>query len=191
MQTMYMLTRRLVVVAVVAGLRVGQSVSAAWRDGVQVLGDARGVPGRLWGAQGRRADGRRAADRERDRVRGHAGQRAVAGPGSDGRVGRPGGHMLGTGRAQRRVRDTVGTMGAAARARAPRGQRAHDAWAAGAGAAGGQRRAAGWRALQQPAVVLVNGAREEVEVLEHMKGDRRNLSTSGTGYLNVYEILCT
>lgn len=169
-----------VTAVVVAGLRVGQSVPAAGRDGVQILGNARGVFGRLRGAQGGRADGRRTADRERDRVRGHAGQRTVAGPGAGGRAGRAGGHVLGTGRAQRRVRDTVGAVGAAARARAPRGRRAHGTRAAGDGAAVGQRRAAGRRALQQPAVVLVNGAREEVEVFEHLKGDNRDISTSSS-----------
>lgn len=40
---------------VVAGFRVGQGISVAGRDGVQVLGDAGGVLGRLPGAQGRRA----------------------------------------------------------------------------------------------------------------------------------------
>lgn len=156
-------------VIIVAGVRVGQSVSAAGRDGVQILGDARGVLGRLRGAQGGSTDGRRTADRERDRVRGHAGQRAVAGPGAGGRAGRAGGHVLGTGRPQRRVRDTASAVGATERARAPRGQRAEFAGAAGAGAACGQWRAAERRALQQPAVVLVNGAREELEVFEHLR----------------------
>lgn len=152
-----------------AGFRVGQSVLVAGRDGVQVLGDARGVHGRLRGAQGGRAVGRLRPDRERHCVRGHAGQRPVAGRGAGGRAGRAGGHVLRAGRPQRRVRDTVGQMGTAIRARAPGGRASSGARAAGAGPAGGGGRAAGRRAAhQQPTDVLVNGAGEEAQMSEHM-----------------------
>jgi len=158
---------------IVAGFRVGQGVPVARRDGVQVLGDAGGVPGRLPGAQGGRAVGRRGrvlpADRERDRVRGHAGQRPVAGRGARRRAGHAGGHVRGTGRPQRRVRDTVGAVGAAARARAPRRRRTQQARTARAGTVAVHRRAARRRAHhQQHAVVLVHGARKEVEMFEHL-----------------------
>jgi len=90
---------------IVAGFRVGQGVPVTGRDCVQVLGDAGGVPGRLPGAQGRRAVGRLGrllwADRERDRVRGHAGQRPVAGRSARRRAGHAGGHVCGTGWPQR------------------------------------------------------------------------------------------
>jgi len=152
---------------------VGQGVPVARRDGVQVLGDAGGVLGRLPGAQGGRAVGRRGrvlpADRERDRVRGHAGQRPVAGRGARRRAGYAGGHVRGTGRPQRRVRDTVGAVGAAARARAPRRRRTQQARTARAGTVAVHRRAARRRAHhQQHAVVLVHGARKEVEMFEHL-----------------------
>jgi len=151
---------------------VGQGVPAAGRDGVQVLGDAGGVPGRLPGAQGGRAVGRRGrvqANRERDRVRGHAGQRPVAGRSARRRAGHAGSHVRGTGRPQRRVRDTVGAVGAAARARPPGGHRTQQARAARAGTVAVHRRAARRRAHhQQHAVILVHGARKEVEVFEHL-----------------------
>jgi len=164
---------------------VGQGVPVAGRDGVQVLGDAGGVPGRIRGAQGGRAVGRRGrlqpADRERDRVRGHAGQQPVAGRGARQRAGHPGGHVRRTGRPQRRVRDTVGAVGAAARARPSRRRRAHQARAARARTVAVHWRAARRRAHhQQKSVVFVHGAREEVEVSEHLT-PRHNI------YYCVYE----
>lgn len=156
----------------VAGFRVGQSVHVAGRDGVQVLGDARGVPRRLRDAQGGRANGRRRADRERDGVRGDGEQRPVAGRGARRSAGRAGGHVLRAGGPQRRVRDTVGAMGTGTRARAPRGHRADGARAAGDRMAGVDGRAARARAHQQPAHVLVYGAGEEAEVSERLRTAR-------------------
>lgn len=150
--------------------RVGQSVHVAGRVGVQILGDARGELGRIRGAQGARVVGLRPADRERHGVLGHAGQQLLAGPSAGGRAGRTGGHVLRAGGPQRRVRDTVGGMGAAARARAPRRQRAHGTRAAGAGTLGDGRRAARRRAHPQRADVLVVGAGEDVEVFERVNG---------------------
>lgn len=152
----------------VAGFRVGQSVPVAGRNGVQVPGDARGVFGGLRGAQSGRAVGRVRPDRERHGVRGHAAQQPVAGRGARGRAGRAGGHVLRAGRPQRRVRAVAGAVGARARARAPRRQRAHGTRDAGGRAAGRRRRAARGRARQLQAVVLVDGAGEEAEVSGHM-----------------------
>lgn len=123
---------------VVSGFRVGQSVQVAGRVGVQILGDARGVHGRLRGAQGGRAVGRRAADGERDGVRSHGGQQSVAGLRTRRRAGLAGGHVHRPGRPQRRVRDTVSPLGAAVCACRTGGRRAGRARAASAGAAVGR-----------------------------------------------------
>lgn len=85
------------------------------------------------------------------------------------RIGHSGGHVLGTGRPQRRVRNTVGAMGASARAPAPCRPGAQQARATRAGTVAGHRRAARRRSHhQQHAVVFVHGARKEVEVFEHL-----------------------
>lgn len=78
--------------------------------------------------------------------------------------------MLRACRPQRRVRDTVGAMGTAIRARAPRRQRAHGTRATGVGTPGVRRPAARRRAHQQQADVLVVGAGEDVEMFKHMNG---------------------
>lgn len=93
----------------------------------------------------------------------------MARPGARRRIGHAGGHVLWTSRPQRRVRDTVGAMGAAARAPAPCRPGAQQARATRAGTVTGHRRAARRRSHhQQHAVVFVHGTRKEVEVFEHL-----------------------
>lgn len=85
------------------------------------------------------------------------------------RIGHSGGHVLGTGRPQRRVRNTVGAMGAAARAPSPCRPGAQQARATRVGTVASHRRAARRRSHhQQQAVVFVHGTRKEVEVFEHL-----------------------
>lgn len=105
------------------GFRVGQGVSVTGRKGVQVFGDARSIPGWLRGAQGGRAVGRHQPHSQRHRLRGHTGQPPLAGRGAGRRAGHAGGHVLRAGRPQCRVRNTVGAVGTAARARPSGGRR--------------------------------------------------------------------
>lgn len=65
-------------IIVVAEFCVGQSVYVTGRVCVQILGDARGMLGRIRGAQGTRAIGVERTERERHGLRGHAGQQPLA-----------------------------------------------------------------------------------------------------------------